>query len=284
MKYLLLLLLPWYTSTAKPTRVTLIDAVKSKQITLLATGNSIESNPTHSSHTGKCLKLKITNTTNQALECHIENAYHLQSVEDRLQDLITTENMYVILSPMQSKDVVINALCGEKNNGSPSEKDTFRLKYRHENAVNGLTRLLEKYKTFDNTAQQALWCFTDNHTVESIYDTHKDTLIENELVNYVCSEKKLPIPTRTYRAVRQLLFPLEIEGSYSHFNENRTTIGFYLTDSANHIYRTIIDDDTETRRGTVKFSYLYRGQFPTGTYFFKMKLNGEWKTIKEIRI
>lgn len=284
MKNLFILLLLSSTALGKPSRVTLIDAVKNSQISLQATGNKSEYNPTRSSHTGKCLKLKITNTTNQALECHIENAYHLESVENRLQDLITTENMYVHLAPKESKDVLINALCGEKNNSSPSEKDTFKLTYKHQNAIEGLTQLLEKYKAYDNTAQQAMWCFTDNHSVESIYDTHTDTLLENKLIDYVCKEKNISKPARIYKAVRQLLFPLELEGSYSHFNENRTTIGFYLTDSSNHVLRTIIEDDTEARRGTVKFSYLYRGQFPSGTYFFKMKLNGEWKTVKEIRI
>jgi hypothetical protein len=284
MKYLCLALLISTAAQATPTRITLLDALTSNQVKLIATGNSVDANPTRSTHTGLCLKLKLTNVTSKPIECQIEEAYHLQSVEERLQDLIITENKLVALSPQQTKEVTVNALCGEKNNGSPSEKDTFILKYKHQDPIQGLTHLLEQYKTFDNTAQQAMWCLTDNNSIESIYDTHLDTLLENKLVHYVAAATKRPIPSRTYRAVRQLLFPLEIEGSYAHFNQSTTTIGFYLTDSSNHVYRTILDDDTETRRGDVKYSYLYRGQFPKGTYYFKMKMNGEWKTIKEITL
>lgn len=283
MKILWLTLLP-LVSEATPNRVTLLDALKNNHVKLIATGNNPTANPTRSSHTGKCLKLQLTNTSTKPLEYHIENGYHLQSFVERLQDLVTTENRYVTLMPNQSQTIVVNALCAEKNNGSPQETDTFALAYKHTNSIFKLTNLLDQIKSYDNTAQQALWCFTDNNPIQNILDTNTDTLLENKLIEFVAHEKSIPKPTRRYDAIRQILYPLEIEGQYTHLNEHTTTIGFYLTDSANHIYRTIQEDDTETRRGTVKYSYLYRGQFPSGTYYFKMKKNGEWKTMKEIRL
>ena len=279
-----LLLTLGLTVHAAPTRVALQDALKTNRVHIVATGNRVESNPTRSTHTGKCLKIKLTNTSPTPLEYHIENAYHMKSVEDKLQDLITTENMYVILSPNQSKEITIQALCGQKSNGSPSEQDTFTLAYRHDGAIQRLTEILEKHHSFDNTAQQAMWCFTDNAPIDYILDTNQDTLIENALIHFIAMEKKIPLPKRIYAAKRQLIYPVELEGTYTHFNEDKTTIGFYFTDSVNHIYSTIIEDDTETRSGTVKFSYLYRSQYPVGTYYFKIKINGEWRVLKEVRI
>jgi len=287
MKNLLVILLgliPIYSS-GKPTETSLIEALKANQVQLTATGNQVEQNPSKSSHYGKCLKLKLKNVTSQSIQLTIEKAYHLTSIEDRLQDLITTENMIVILSPNQTKDVLINAFCGEKSNASPDEKDTFKLSYRHSGSIAKLTEMLEKNQLFGNTGQQAIWCFTDNNPLDQIYDTHAQIALEDKLIAFIAAEKNIPIPKRIEsNTKRQLRYPKELDGSYAQYIDRPTTIGFYITDSLNKIVTTIIEDDTETRTGTAKYSYIYRGQFVTGKYYFKMKLNNEWKTVKEITV
>jgi hypothetical protein len=269
---------------AKPVQIKLLDAIKSNQANIVATGNPTENNPLKSSHTGKCLKLKIINTSKIALEYKIEDSYHLSCNDASTQDLITTENLLVTLNPGQSKDLTINALCGEKSNGSPSEKDSFVLSYRHNGSILRLTDFLAKHRVNDNTAQQAMWCFTDNNSIENIFDTNTDTTYENNLVLLVADEKNSPIPKRTYQPIRILKYPIELNGNHSQYIDRKTTIGFYITDSINHIMTTLIEDDTETRTGTAKYSYFYRGQYPKGTYYVQMKINGEWKKVKEIKV
>ncbi len=265
---------------AKPIQVPLIDAIQSKQAKLIAMGNAND----NSSHTGKCLKFNITNISKIPLEYKIEHSYHLSCMNESRQDLITTENIFVLLSPGQSKEIQLNALCGEKSNGSPSEKDSFTLSYRHSGSILRLTEFLDKYKANNNTAQQAMWCFTDNNAIESIYDTNIDTTLENKLVGLVADEKNIPIPKREYQIVRIIKYPIELSGSHSEYIDKKTTIGIYITDSANSIMTTLIEDETETRTGTAKFSYFYRGQYPKGTYFVQMKINGAWRKLKELSL
>lgn len=269
---------------ANATTITLLDAVKSNRVLISATGNSIDNNPTHSSHTGKCLKLTLKNTSSTPLEYNIEPAYHFTCVEDSKQDLISTDNLIVKLQAGQQKEILVNALCCEKNDGAPTDKSNYTLTYKHDGSINKLSTLLNKYKSFDNTAQQSIWCFTDNNPLDNIYDTDKDTLLENMLVSFIASEKKIPIPKRFYQPKRILKYPLEIEGSHSELIETITTIGFYITDSTNHVYTTIIEDDTESRRGTATYSYIYRSVYPAGKYFLKMKKNNNWVIVKEINI
>ncbi len=270
---------------SKPIEATLIEALKANQIQLTATGNTIDQNPSKSNHYGKCLKLKLKNVTSHSIHITIEKAYHLTSIEVRLQDLITSETMIVTLSPNQTKDVLINAFCGEKSNASPDEKDTFKLSYKHSGSIAKLTEMLEKNQLFGNTGQQAIWCFTDNNPLDQIYDTYAQIALEDKLVAFIAAEKNIPVPKRTESYTkRQLRYPIELDGSYSQYIDRPTAIGFYITDSSNKIITTIIEDDTETRTGTAKYSYIYRGQFVTGKYYFKMKLNNEWKTVKEITV
>ena len=217
----------------------------------------------------------------------IENAYHFTNEYDFKQDLISTENYIVKLNANETKTVAINALCGEKKNASPSETDTFKLGYKHNGSIEKLTTILQRLKTYDNTAQQAMWCFTDNNSIDNIFDTDIDTTIENELVKFIALEKGIAIPKRPYnpnKKIRVLRYPIELNGSHSEHIDRPTTTGFYLTDTTNKILETIVADDTESRKGTVKYSWGYRGQLVKGTYYFQMKTNGVWKRLDIIKV
>ncbi len=268
------------------TTTTLNEGLKSNKLKVLVTGNNTANNPTKSSHTGKCLKVTITNSSNASQEVKIENAYHFTNEYDHKQDLISTENYIVKLNANESKTIAINALCGEKSNASPSETDTFKLAYKHDGAIEKLTTILQRLKAFDNTAQQAMWCLTDNNSIDNIFDTNMDSTIENELVKFIALEKRIAVPKRTnYPSKRRILrYPIELSGSHSEHIESTTTIGFYLTDTTNNILQTIIADDTESRKGTAKYSWGYRGQLAKGTYYFQMKMNGVWKRLDVIKV
>ncbi len=269
--------------------VNLIDAIRQNKIQASFTGNSSANNPNGSSHTGKCLMLKLKNTSDSRIDIKVEAAYQLKNQTDRNQDLMTTENMIVSISSNETKTVSVNALCTEKTNVSPSEKDTFILIKKNDATFFNLTAIFEKYKCFLNTAQQALWCFTDNNPIDNIYDTHQDTLVENALVAYVSNAKGVPVPARSRHyshaeRPRIIRYPLEVDSTISMYIDRVTTIGIYITDTNHHPIITLMDDDTEKRTGTAKYSFFYRGQQPKGRYYVEMKKNGEWVRLKEIII
>lgn len=275
-----------YANAAPP--MNLIDAIKQNKIEATFTGNKQSDNPKGGSHMGKCLLLNIKNNSATKIDIKIESAYQFVNQTGSHQNLVTTENMIVSIPQNSNKVVSVNALCCEKNDGAPSEKDTFLLIKRYDAVYAKLTDILEKHKCFLNTAQQAMWCFTDNNAIDNIYDTHKDTLVENELVAYVSTAKGVPIPAR-HRYVdmskpRILKYPLEVDSSISIHIEQITTIGIYLTDSSYRVLVTLFDEETERRTGTAKYSFFYRGQQYKGTYYVAMKKNGQWVKLKEMKI
>lgn len=271
---------------AGPVAVDLLDAVRSQRIQLTATGTPAERNPGASSHTGKCLRLTLINPSAQALNIQLATGLHLSSITERTQDLITTENLLVRINPGGQSDVTVYALCAEKNNASPSPTDTFRLTKRHEGSIGRLAEMLANLNEHGHTAQMALWCLTDRQKPEDVYDTHKDTVLENKLVRFLADELNMPVPARNRprTAVRILRYPIEVEGQHREFIEQPTSFSFHITDSSNRIVTTLIEEDRETRRGTVKYSFLYRGQVVEGQYYLKMRRNGAWVTLKELRV
>ncbi len=270
--------------SAKALPLNLMDAIAQNKVAVVITGNKSTDNPGGSSHTGKCLLLKITNNSSSKLDIKIESAYQFVNQTKANQDLISTENLLVSLPANQTKNVAVNALCSKKNNSSPSEGDTFILTKKHDATISNLTSIFEKYKCYLNTAQQALWCFTDNHPIESIYDTNPDTVVENKLVMYVSTAKGLPTPTRKYyvNTPRIIQYPIEVDSAISVRIESITTIGIFITDSSHNIITTLIEDDTERRIGNAKYSYFYRGQAPKGRYYVAMRRNGQWTNLQTL--
>lgn len=264
--------------------ITLEQGVKTKQLNLVIHHNSNAKTYSGDSHTGKCLRFEITNNTNVNQSIQIERALHIQNLNAPSQDLITINEMIVTINPKGTKSIELNALCCERNDGSPSVKDSFQLAFKHTDVVSELATILDKNKLYNNTAQQAMWALTDGSGLDNIYDTNHDTIIENKLISFLTQATKKPAPRRIANPARILRHPLEFEDKYSEEIDQPTTIGFYLTDSSGNILRIIMEDNTERRIGTVKYSYIYRGQFPVGKYFLQMKRNGVWVKVKEFLV
>ena len=263
--------------------LSLQEAFANKQIKMSVTANSANNNPSASSHTGKCLKLDFNNSSQNAIQIIIDNAIVFENQEVKNQDLISCERKEINLTGNQKKTVYLNALCYEKNNSSPSPLDTFKFKLKESGSIERLCQLLSKQKNFGNTAQQAMWCFTNNASINDMTDTHEDQLVEDELIKFVANEKGIPPPQRKLSPIRILRYAIETEGMYTQVIEKPTKIGIYITDSSNNILITLMPEELENRgRGNLKYTYGYRGLLPKGKYYLQAKINGEWKKEKEI--
>lgn len=246
-------------------------------------GNTLDG----SEHRGKCLNIMLLNTTNNPINVELDNGYHIENLTLENQDMISTDRMIVSLGPNQQKNIPLNAFCIQKNDRSPSIVDSFRFKGNASPAIKELCVWLQKQKLYTHTAQQAIWCLSDNENMEYVYDTHKDTLLENKLVTLLARLSNKPIPERKKyiaSAPRVIYYPIEFDGMYSKHISSPTTTGFYILDSADKVISIIMKDDTEQRQGTVKYSYKYRGQYPKGTYYLKMKQNNTWTLVKELKV
>jgi hypothetical protein len=201
------------------------------------------------------------------------------------QDLIISEGLICHIEKQASKDVILNAFCGEKNDGSPSEQDSFKIIKPLHRTLSNITRFLEQKKLFCHTGQVAVWCVTNDEPLTQIYNTHENQSIEKELIAMVAHELNLPIPKPISNSpIRIRLFPLEAEGQFSEHIDLPTTHGIYLTDSTHKILETIIPDETERRSGTIRLQYGVRLQYPEGIYYIELKTNQVFSILKKITL
>lgn len=283
--FALLILLIYFHASAHAEIIELRQAIAEHKIEAIITGNSIQENPQQNSHIGKCLKIKLTNQSQHPIDIRIENGTWCTNLTRAHQDLIISEGLICHLEKPSSKEVILYAFCGEKNDGSPSEKDSFQVLKPLQPILSTVTRFLEQKKLFCHTGQVAVWCVTDHEELSQIYNTHENPNVEKELIALVAHELNLPIPKPISNSpIRIRLFPLEVEGQFSEHIDIPTTHGIYLTDSTHKVLETIIPDETERRSGTIRLQYGVRLQYPEGTYYIELKTNQVFSVLKKITL
>lgn len=280
----LILLIYFHTSTQAEI-IELRQAIAEHKIEANITGNSVQQNPQQNSHLGKCLKMNLQNRSLHPIDIRIENGTWCTNLTSAHQDLIISEGLICHLEKQASKAVILNAFCGEKNNGSPSEKDSFHVLKPLQPILSTITRFLEQKKLFCHTGQVAVWCVTDHEALSQIYNTHENQNVEKELIALVAHELNVPIPSPISNSpTRILLFPLEVEGQFSEHIDTPTSHGIYLTDSTHKVLETIIPDETERRSGTIRLQYGVRLQYPEGIYYIELKTNQAFSILKKITL
>ena len=265
--------------------IDLQQAIAQHLVAVQITGNPIQQNPQQNSHIGKCLKMQIQNQTLRALDIKITNGTWCSNLNQKNQDLIISENVVCHIDKQTKKQILLFAFCGEKNNSSPSEKDSFQFVKPLNQKLYAITHFIEQNKLFCHTGQVAVWCFTDQEPLQHIYNTHDNHDLEKELIAVVAHELHLPIPSPlSNSSMRIRLYPLEAEGKFSAHVDKPTTHGIYLTDSTHQILETIIPDETERRSGTIRLQFGIRLQFPSGIYHIELKTDNVWSTLQKITL
>ena len=247
----------------------------------------ITANPKKAGHTGPCVQFHLKNLSAQNASIEIPCGLSLHNLRLPAQDLIVLEPMLVKLLPHQQKELILNAVCTEKQQSSPSATDTFSLGLLTSPALQGLSQKLFQLKCFDHTAQQAVWSVTDKSPLSDILDTHADTLVENVLITYLAEQLKQPKPTRTKfspSVPRVIRYPLEADSKFEVQITRPVTIGFCLTDSNMQVIETIIPDQYEGRRGRARFSYMLRLSRPQGVYHICQRTDGVMTRVETIKV
>jgi hypothetical protein len=248
---------------------------------------NITANPKKAGHTGPCVQFNLKNLSTQNASIEIPCGLSLHNLRLPAQDLIVLEPMLVKLLPHQQKEIVLNAVCTEKQQSSPSATDTFSLGPLPSPALAGLSQKLYQLKCFDHTAQQAVWSVTDKSPLSDILDTHSDTLVENVLITYLAEQLKQPKPMRTKSSAftpRVIRYPLEADSKFEVQITRPVTIGFCLTDSNMQVIETIIPDQYEGRKGRARFSYILRLSRPQGVYYICQRTDGVLTRVQSIQV
>ena len=103
---------------AKEMRTTLKKGMLSKQLVVAASSNG--------GHTGKCLKLAITNTSANSLSVFIDPALIFIPEDTIYPNLVTLGNETLALAPSETKVIDLDSYCGKSYAYSPRAKLNYK--------------------------------------------------------------------------------------------------------------------------------------------------------------
>lgn len=263
MKPILLLLLFVFFAFGAHTQTAykLSEAVQKKLVHINMSGAKPDTafHTASSSHHGPCMAMDLSNASNENLNLSLEYGYKLVPDDSSLQTMIVTQTLIVKLTPKQKKNYRIYAMCTEAHDGAPSGDAKFVLRNRATGNLLGLTELLNRKKYQTDAAQNAVWCFTNDYALSSIYSD--DTVMMYDLRRFVAKAKGI-LNSQIYEAAsaesysapqRSITTRTVYSGSLSYSFSRTSKILVALFDEDNHMKKVYVNENQ--REGEYAYNY-----------------------------
>lgn len=128
-------------------------------------------------HSGKSVKLTVTNTTNSSLKITVPAGTTYVPGEDKEQTLIQLEEDFFVLEPKGSKTHMIAAFCTEASDRSPVSGGKFKISKTSNKKLNEIIAYMKGKKIDKRSFQDVVWAITDDHSVSHIQAPNPQTKV-----------------------------------------------------------------------------------------------------------
>ena len=126
-------------------------------------------------HSGKSVKLSVTNTSNRTLKVIVPAGTAYVPGEDEEQTLIQLEEDFFVLEPKATKNHMIAAFCTEASDMCPSTGGSFKISTSSNKNLNKAIAYMKDKKIDKKSFQDIVWAITDDHSVSNIQATTPQT-------------------------------------------------------------------------------------------------------------
>jgi hypothetical protein len=226
----------------------LSEALKERRVNLCAEGLG--------GYSKKCLFVTIKNTTSLPIHITVDPAMIFRPVDSNQQDLVTAGSEYVVLAPLESKSISLNAFCGKSYARAPSRNTKFVFLKQGNKAFVEAMRFISKNKLFNSIGQAAVWSFTNNKSLSAIYNPDQSE-ISNQLIKLIAKLTNKPIPQ--YYIIHKnkdnpngAVYNPHISRLYVELNwqnPSNSNLHIYVYQQDGSLYKEIIDGEHITNKG-----------------------------------
>jgi hypothetical protein len=256
-----------------PVKVTLLDAVRERWITLEAqsTGGNSE----------ECVTLKIKNTSGKPLQLTVEPATVFNTEDNSDQDIVVTRPTDVLVQAGQTTTAKAFGFCCQASNGLSNEGDRMIAEACKSPKLAETARYLAAKKYDPDLQQHAIWAVSDNHSIGGIYSDNR--LQCDDLRGFTAGLLGQPVPNYDldygYELNTPFVFaPKTLSGSmqYKVIKPGRASLQVF--DPEGELYQVFYDNRyMESGNYTQRFSLTATGMIP-GAYVVKLIIDGmEWQ-------
>ena len=206
---------------------------KRGEIRLELKGNS------SSTHYLEPLTAKIVNNTREVIEMKIPAGLHFKSKDEGIQDIISTQSMFVKVAPNSHKEINLKGVCIQQQNSSPGSDDSFTLSAKAEDNLFAMASFLDDKHIIGSQAQQAMWVLTNGNDLENVIgftDKNEKALLDKtamlaglkkiDLDNYktIKTKRKQPTYSSSLKGYFKFEFPKGTNVQIAIFNQDNVLI------------------------------------------------------------
>jgi hypothetical protein len=264
----------------------IIDAINKKLIKVTVSGRGY-TNDNSSSYWGKCINLHIKNLTYGKIEIKMESGRKLKCVYDSIQDMIITKTEMISLSPNESSDFTIYAMCGELRNSVPSTSSFFKFGSVVDGQLLKVVKMIEELDVQNDAGQAAVWVFTDNMSPDNIKTYSGDKERAKKLQEFVYLlkgiDKKEPGYIYDYSYPKTDSVFTNIQGEIQWVMNAPAKVSFILYDNYGNKILTIFEN-FDFGKGLQSYRYILPNLSLAKGELYWLRLKSAGVKIKEISI
>lgn len=240
MKNIIALILFFISNQLHATGITFSDALKQNLISVSVTGIDYKSDSIYvSSFYGPCINLRVKNISKVLVNLYEAPGRLLMPDDTSQQTIMVSEVIAITLQPGQEVKKKIHGFCTEAHDGAPNMNTDFTFGSLASANLFNLSKLLSDKKLFDFTAQQAVWCLSNDDNPDYIY-SDEDTASASMLRKFVCKVKGVPY-TSTPKINKSSPRLRYIEGQFDYTIQKSKTISLKVYNQSGQLVKNIVD-------------------------------------------
>ncbi len=256
---------------AAPTRINLLQALQQHMVTVTAeaTGNS---------YMQQGLKLTVKNTGSLNFILVVNQGVSFNATDDKVQPLILAGEETVPLQPLKEATVNVQTFCGNSNAAAPAKGQAYEYSGMASGEIVKLLGYLKQNRLYNELGQQAVWVFTNDHNLNSVYDGNNE-FASKKLRDFLITLTGKPRPEYYVKSVVSTIAGQAVHDPktlkiYATFEEKletakKLTLGVYNEQG------TMIQPVFENRNfgpAGHRFKVEFEAKnVPTGKYYIRLK-------------
>ncbi|MEO6305994.1 MAG: hypothetical protein ABIP51_22800 [Bacteroidia bacterium] len=184
---------------------------------------------------GFCIKMNLKNLTSDSLIVIIEAGRRLNSLDDKNQDILITQQEIIAMMKLEEKAFNVKGYCCQANNHSPFAGAKYDVNKLADSNLVSLARYLNASKFEPNVEQQAIWAISDKKPSANIASVNDSLLLPLKQLVANLKGEKLPwysMITKTvlYAGGDMKTYPLYLRGKLNYSNDKEDYVSLYVFD------------------------------------------------------
>lgn len=231
----------------------------------------IQTNET-GTHYSEPFVMKVRNLTSTKLDLELDNGYLLEPMNEEEQTMIVTNRLLASLSPRETKDLFVNAMCIEQRDAAPDEDSRYTFADLATPELRKLSGFIEENKHFEPNAQFLIWGIANgSYPKEFIHAFKIDEFGQVQILN---KENEILNPVFSNN-IPDTLEQINVHGSFEMNLSRPKNVHIAMFNENNVIVKELFKNP-QTPAGKTELEYEFNSlEYEEDVYFVKLVVDGK---------